>query len=216
MFSDIFYSLRNSISRIVILFPLLWWSILKFSNHHFICSVVRIIRDDQNRILLLEHKYRPDPLALPAGWLKKGETPFEALKRELKEETNFEIIPQRILNVIPSKKRSHMEIIISAFYKSGEFLPNKEISSYSWVEESEIQNTIDNLTTIDNTVRFLTGTSTTKTMKEEKMETLKNKKRLNLDNVVTYDEPSCAACSVCICMWPASTAILVAMVAMAA
>lgn len=125
----------------------LWWFLLHFINRHFICSVVGIIRDDQNRILLLEHKYRPDPLSLPAGWLKKGETPFEALQREIKEETNFEIIPQRILNVIPSKKRSHLEFIISAFYKSGEFVPNKEIKSFSWVQESEIQNTIDKLIT---------------------------------------------------------------------
>lgn len=127
--------------------PRLWWFLLHLVNRHFMCSVVGIIRDSQNRILLLEHRYRPDPLAFPAGWLKKGETPFEALKRELKEETNFDIIPQRILNVIPSKKRSHMEFIISAFYKDGEFLTNKEIKSFSWVEEAEIHNTIEKLTT---------------------------------------------------------------------
>jgi hypothetical protein len=40
-----------------------------------------------------------------------------------------------------------MEFIVSAFYKEGEFLPNKEIVSYSWVEESAIQDTIDNLVT---------------------------------------------------------------------
>ncbi|MEW6508885.1 MAG: NUDIX hydrolase [Bacteroidota bacterium] len=109
--------------------------------------MIGIIRDNQNRILLLKHTYRPDPLALPSGFIKKGETPFDALKRELKEETNFEIITQSILNVLSSKTNSHIEFIISAIYKSGEFIPNNEVSSYSWVSESEIQNTIDKLTT---------------------------------------------------------------------
>lgn len=128
-------------------YPPLWFIIQKYFNHNFLCSVIGIIRDDQNRILLLNHPYRPEPLALPSGFIKKGETPFEALKRELKEETNFDIITQSLLNVITSKKRSHMEFIISASYNGGKFIPNKEIESYSWVDESEIQNTIDILIT---------------------------------------------------------------------
>lgn len=127
--------------------PRLWLFLQKFFNRSYLCSVIGIIRDNQNRILLLKHTYRPDPLALPSGFIKKGETPFDALKRELKEETNFEIITQSILNVLSSKTNSHIEFIISAIYKSGEFIPNNEVSSYSWVSESEIQNTIDKLTT---------------------------------------------------------------------
>lgn len=138
---------RNSILRSIMSIPRLWWFLLHFVNSHFMCSVVGIVRDDQNRILLLQHSYRADPLALPAGWLKKGESPFEALKREVKEETNFEIITQHILNVISSKKQSHLEFIISASYLSGTFIPSKEVDSYSWVDESSIKDTIYNLTT---------------------------------------------------------------------
>ncbi len=40
-----------------------------------------------------------------------------------------------------------MEFIVSAFYKGGEFIPNQKINNYSWVDESEIHNTIEKLTT---------------------------------------------------------------------
>lgn len=48
-------------------------------------------------------------------------------------------------------------------------------------------------------------------IKENNMGQLQKKKQLNLHNVYTYQQnPDCGVCSVCILMWPASTAILVA------
>ncbi|HOJ19656.1 MAG TPA: NUDIX hydrolase [Ignavibacteriaceae bacterium] len=146
-FSQIYYLTRNAVLKSVFNFPSLWWFLQNFINRHFLCTVVGIIRDDQGRILLLDHRYRNEPSALPAGFMKKGESPFDSIVRELKEETNFDIIPQRIINVNSSANRSALEFIISAFYKSGDFIPNKEIDNYSWVDESEIHSTIEKLTT---------------------------------------------------------------------
>ncbi|MDQ7816906.1 MAG: NUDIX hydrolase [Melioribacteraceae bacterium] len=145
MFADIFYSFRNSILRIVMMFPPLWWSILKFSNQHFMCSVVGIIRDNQNRILLLDHKYRPDPLAFPAGWLKNGESPLEAIKREIKEETNFNVRPIRLLSIGSSKRYSHLEFVVEALYIDGEFIPSNEVGNYSWVNPEEVSESLNSL-----------------------------------------------------------------------
>lgn len=113
----------------------LWWLIQKYFNHNFLCTVIGIIRDDQDRLLMLEHTYRSDPLALPSGFLKKGETPFEALQREVKEETNFDITPIRIIDVISSDGRSHLEFHIAAKYTGGIFIPSKEVCSFQWVNE---------------------------------------------------------------------------------
>ncbi|HOI31071.1 MAG TPA: NUDIX hydrolase [Melioribacteraceae bacterium] len=137
----------NPLLRLLFKYPSFLFFIQNIFNRHFLCTVVGIIRDDQGRILLLDHRYRNEPSALPAGFMKKGESPFDSIVRELKEETNFDIIPQRIINVNSSANRSALEFIISAFYKSGEFIPNKEIGNYSWVDESEIHSTIEKLTT---------------------------------------------------------------------
>jgi 8-oxo-dGTP diphosphatase len=90
--------------------------------------------------LLLNHLYRPDPLALPSGFIKKGETPLDALRREVKEETNFNIIPVRIVKVISSNSRSHLEFIVEAKYTDGIFTPSKEVDFYQWSDEKEITN----------------------------------------------------------------------------
>lgn len=131
---------RNSVLRNIMSITGLWWFLLHFINRHFICCVIGIIRYDQNCILHLGHKYRPDSLSLPAGWLKKGETPFEALKREVKEETNFEIAPIRILNVNSIKSRSHLEFIIEANFINSMFSPSMEVASYCWISKSAFKN----------------------------------------------------------------------------
>ena len=128
-----------AILRIVMSFPGLWCFLHNFFNSHFLCTVVGFIWDEQGRVLLLEHKYRPDPLALPAGFIKKGETPFETLKREIKEETNFEITPIRILNVNSTKTRPHLEFLVEADLIKSMFIPSKEVSYYCWIEKSELQ-----------------------------------------------------------------------------
>lgn len=125
--------------------PRLWWFLLHFLNHRFMCSVVGIIKDDQNRILLLEHRYRPDPLAFPAGWLKNGESPLDAIKREIKEETNFKVKPIRLLHINSSKKYSHMEFVVEALYIDGEFIPSNEVGNYIWVNPQEVSESLNSL-----------------------------------------------------------------------
>jgi len=136
-------SIRNFIVRHIFDRPFIWWSAVNFVYKHFLCSVIGIIRDDNNNILLLDHKYRPDSFSLPAGWLKKGETPFEAITREIKEETNFNIKPTRLLSVGSSKINSHLEFVVEAKYIDGTFAESSEISNYKWVSPSIIKDLKD-------------------------------------------------------------------------
>lgn len=139
-FIDIYYFIKNRLLKLIMSYLPLWWFIQKHFNCHFLCTVIGIIRDDQGRILMLEHTYRPSPLALPSGFIKKGETPFDALKREVKEEVNFDILPTRILDVIPSSKFSLLEFKIEAKYLGGIFIPSKEVNSYKWSEKTDFNN----------------------------------------------------------------------------
>lgn len=53
-------------------------------------SVAAIIRDDQGR-LLLQRKAGSEGWSLPAGAIELGETPEEAVNREVLEETGFTV-----------------------------------------------------------------------------------------------------------------------------
>jgi 8-oxo-dGTP pyrophosphatase MutT (NUDIX family) len=60
-------------------------------------SVAAIIRDEKNRILL--QKTSEDFWSLPAGAIELGETPAQAVIREVWEETNLIVRPRRVAGV---------------------------------------------------------------------------------------------------------------------
>jgi len=95
----------------------------------FRVGVVAIIFDEQNRILLCEHTYRKSlPWGLPAGGLELGEEPEEGIKRELKEETGFEVCVERLLYADSAKEFHHISLLYFCKVLGGSFTPNLEIS----------------------------------------------------------------------------------------
>ena len=65
-------------------------------QHLFNASSVGVkgfVLNSSNELLLVEHTYC-DGWHFPGGGAKSGETPFEALKRELEEETGIEVLNQ--------------------------------------------------------------------------------------------------------------------------
>ena len=61
-------------------------------------SVAAVIRDDRGRILLQE-KSSGEGWSLPAGAIEPGESPEEAVRREVQEETGLIIEPKGIIGV---------------------------------------------------------------------------------------------------------------------
>ena len=79
--SDYLKNLRGKIGRELLLLP----------------SVAAIIRDEQGRVLLQE---KADEIwSLPAGMIEPGETPAQAVVREVWEETGLVVRPLRITGV---------------------------------------------------------------------------------------------------------------------
>jgi len=64
----------------------------------FKIGVFGIILDDQNRILLC-HRTDRDLWNLPGGGMEKGETPWQGVVREVKEETGLEIKVEKMTGV---------------------------------------------------------------------------------------------------------------------
>ncbi len=63
-------------------------------NRHF--SVDALIKRD-NKILIINRNLYPPGYAGIAGHINKNESPLNALKREVKEETNYDLVKQKLL-----------------------------------------------------------------------------------------------------------------------
>ena len=63
------------------------------------------IFDDKGRILLLRRS-DDDQWSLPCGWVEVGESPVEAIIREVKEETGLDVKPTHILGVYDAEARA--------------------------------------------------------------------------------------------------------------
>ena len=89
--------------------------VLFATNHHFLVGVVGVIRDDQDRVLLLEHRFRtPYRWGLPGGFIHHGETWGEALVRELHEEIGLEVAPRRLIDTELNRDGRYVSVALLA------------------------------------------------------------------------------------------------------
>ena len=66
--------------------------VVRLGQSRFTVTAGAMIFDEQGRVLLLEHVFRPDSgWGIPGGFLTKREQPEEALRRELREEIGIEV-----------------------------------------------------------------------------------------------------------------------------
>jgi len=117
-------------------------------EHHFLefgkGSVCAVMEDSRKRILLIRlYRYPTDSMEweLPAGRMEEGETPLEAVQREVLEETGYRAVHyEALLSYYPvngiSNHRMHL-FRCQAAQKAGSFDPH-EVSEVCWYEKDEI------------------------------------------------------------------------------
>jgi ADP-ribose pyrophosphatase YjhB (NUDIX family) len=123
--------------RLILRRPRLHWLAAQAVNDRFLLSVVGVVRDSRQRVLLLYHPYRPDPWALPGGWMRRSESPFTALAREILEETGLVVAPERLLSIGTAPSHPHLEFVVSAQLRGGQFRPSREVTKYHWLADAD-------------------------------------------------------------------------------
>jgi len=103
------------------------------------CAVIMVLFNDKKQILLTRRNVEPfkDSWVIPGGHIKR-ETAIEAVKREMLEETNFNIEVEKIYGVYANLDADDRGPSISIIYIgkiiSGNFQKNIEVSEIEFFD----------------------------------------------------------------------------------
>ncbi len=100
-------------------------------------SVSGVITDDRGRALLIQrrdnHHWEP-----PGGVLELGESIEDGLRREVREETGFDIEPIALTGVYKNMNRGIIALVFRCRTVGGEPSSSDETAALHWATESEI------------------------------------------------------------------------------
>jgi len=121
-------------------------------------NAVAVIINDDNKVLLLkrsdyEKQWMPNKWALVGGGIEKGESPEEACKREIKEETGLEI-KKFVKSFTIQRRPESIEHIFACRYDGDPTdieLDGKENVGYGWYDVEEM----DYLDIVPNLVEYI-------------------------------------------------------------
>lgn len=103
-----------------------------------ILTATALIRKNNN-LLVLKKRNKPSHYILPGGKIDKGESPEEALIRELEEELSILIKKEQfsLFKIIETKAQFENDTIKSHIFLvdyQGDFKINNEIEEYAWID----------------------------------------------------------------------------------
>jgi 8-oxo-dGTP diphosphatase len=107
--------------------------IMILTHPRFSVTVGGIIRNDQGRVLLLKHHFRPGSgWGMPGGYIDKDEQPEEALRRELREEAQLELKDIELFTTRAFRKPRQVEIVFTCQAVGEPSQLNYEIEKADW------------------------------------------------------------------------------------
>ena len=97
----------------------------------FTVSATAVILNNRNEVLLLDHVLRPaSGWGPPGGFLRSGEQPDAAIRREVREETGLELDSLRLIR--GRTFGSHLELVYSATTATDPEIRSREIYDFGW------------------------------------------------------------------------------------
>lgn len=103
---------------------------MTFSVPHSV-SVAGVVVDDAGRVLMTQRRDNGRWEA-PGGVLEPGECILDGLRREVREETGLEIIPERLTGVYQNMRRGVIALVFRARVAAGEPRPSPETVRVEW------------------------------------------------------------------------------------
>ncbi len=97
------------------------------------------IFDETRRILCVKRAYGPKNWTTPGGGMEAGETPLQALVREVQEETGYLVRPGRLIGVYSKPERDDLVLSIDAeIIGKNPWRPNSEIAEFGFFGPDEL------------------------------------------------------------------------------
>jgi ADP-ribose pyrophosphatase YjhB (NUDIX family) len=103
----------------------------------FTIGVFGIITDNEGRVLLC-HRRDYDLWNLPGGGVEAGESPWDALVREIKEETGLEAEPSHLTGVYSKPDKNEIVLSFACQIIGGEITLTDEADKIEYFEVGQI------------------------------------------------------------------------------
>ena len=105
-------------------------------------SVAGVIVDDHDRALLIQrrdnHRWEP-----PGGVLEPGETIYNGVRREVREETGLDVEPVALTGVYKNMTRAIVALVFRCKVTGGDLTISEEVSAFRWVSGPEVADLAD-------------------------------------------------------------------------
>ena len=118
---------------------------MRLINPRFTVSVGAVITDESGRVLLFKHVFRGgEGWGIPGGFIKRGENPEDALRRELCEESKLELMEIKFARARTFRRPQQLELVYRARTACEPQTESLEIASFAWRTRDELSKDLGN------------------------------------------------------------------------
>ena len=105
----------------------------------FLVGVIGIVLDDDGRVMLFRHSYRPfAPWGLPSGCLRPGESLADSIVREVREESGLRVEFEKILLVEAGSRPRRVDVWMRYRAIPGTSRPSAEVEEVAFFRLDEL------------------------------------------------------------------------------
>lgn len=106
-------------------------------KHKFTIWVFAIITNENNEVLII-HRTDKDIRNLPWWWLEWWESPEDGVIREVKQETGFDTVIDKLWGIYTKIKRNEVVLIFHCTVIWGTLCINNESDGFRYIDQSSI------------------------------------------------------------------------------